>query len=428
MLNEPDFSLLKGLSADDAKKAIGPLHLDHYQQGNKNLYYIGTHHGTHLENTTHEIIAQAISKHKPQLVVLEGIESARGLSPSLGFDKPGIKPHEARQRYWQSEENVHTAELLRRLHIPFIGGEPTPKDIFAALRQQGYSNQDAMGLYVVRTIPQWRRRGQVKDRAHLLTLVDNFLKSPLFSHVPPEERLTAEGFTSWYDAHKQSLGGKDYTQLIAADSNPNHSPSANDFQRMSNAMDMARDANILRTIEGGLKQYDKVMVVYGNAHQHVQAPVLEQMFSGKPLEEKLVLAPPVPPSLPAAPVAKPTAPTHNNRLVEQISRISLLVAGAGAAAVSALLLKSHQHTKHTFSLVAGIAGMAVGLGSAAMAMFGFRQQAAKPPCGADKPCQQQPSALPKASALSVPEAQQSQLPGHVARLATREAPSLSLQK
>jgi len=286
-LPEPDLSLLRDIQRADGGK-LGPVHLQHFHKDNKDLYYIGTHHGTNIENVSHETIGQAIYKYKPQCVVLEGIETVKGVSPQLGID-PKLPPHVQAARYFQSEENVHTAELLRKKNVPFIGGEPPTSAVFKSVEQQGYSTKEVMGLYLLRMIPQWRRRGVLKDSHQFTEMATNFLKSPVFSHVPDQEKLTLQEFNAWYDQHKAELGNKEYLQTIAADSNSNNAPDANYFQKMANSMDAARDSNIIATVNEVLKQYDKVLVVYGNAHQYTSEPIFEKMFESKGTIETLVL-------------------------------------------------------------------------------------------------------------------------------------------
>lgn len=283
-LPKPDLSLLRDIGSHDFKK-VGGAHLDHYSTAGKDLYYIGTLHGKDFENKSHEIIGQAMRKYPPQIAVIEGLETARGISPDLGFDPK--KPSDMQRFMFRSEENIHTAEYLRHKKIPFIGGEPTTEEIFKKLVENGYSQKDGMALHLLRSVSIWNRSGNL-NKQHFPEQANAFLNSKLFDFVPKENKLTVDEFKAWYDAHKAELGNKDVFQVTATDTNPNN-VDPNYFQKMSAVMDRARDENLLKVISEALEKNDKVLVVYGNAHQYKSAPVFENMFAQKPATERLIL-------------------------------------------------------------------------------------------------------------------------------------------
>jgi len=408
-LPEPDLSLLRDIQRATGKK-LGPIHLQHFHKDAKDLYYIGTHHGTDLENVSHETIAQAINKYKPQCVILEGIETNQGVSPSLGID-PKLPPQVQAARYLQSEENVHTAELLRKRNVPFVGGEPSVSTIFKSVEQRGYPPKEIMGLYLVRMIPIWRRRGVIKNREQFSEMATNFLMSPMFSHVPDSEKLTLDEFTAWYDQHKSTVGNKDYLQLVASDSNSIHEPDANYFQQMANAMDVARDTNIIGTINNALKQYDKVLVVYGNAHQYTSEPIFEKMFGSKGRIEHLILsesqqAQSVPP------IISVTTPKSNKAY-----QLFTVVAGVVAVATGAIMLKATGIAQKSFAKAAAIGAIITGGITAAWSYVNWRSE---------EKTAQLPIAAQQVSNQLIAENTLANS-GHVARL-QQEQPLTSLQR
>ncbi len=283
-LPKPDPSLLRDIGSRDGKK-IGDIHLDHYNAAGKDLYYIGTHHGKDFENKSHEIIGQAMRKYPPQIAVIEGLVTAKGISPDLGFDPR--KPSDVQRFMFRSEENIHTAQYLRRKNIPYIGGEPTTEEIFKKLEENGYSQKDGMALHLLRSVSIWNRSGSL-NKEHFSQQANAFLNSQLFDFVPKENKLTVDEFKAWYDAHKAELGNKEVFQVTATDTNPNNI-NPNYFQKMSAVMDRTRDENLLKVIGEALDKNDKVLVVYGNAHQYKSAPVFESMFAQKPTTERLIL-------------------------------------------------------------------------------------------------------------------------------------------
>ena len=310
-LSAPDTSLLRPITPADAK-SFNLTHLAHYQKDQKHLLYIGARHATDFETRTHEIMLQSAAKYKPDILIIEGVETERGLSPSLGLDLKNPKDY---ARFYNSTENVHLAEVARAAKKPFIGGEPSSKDVFKALTDKGYSTKEVMALYFIRNVSALKHSGGIKQKEQIAQMAVSFFENyPAFAHIPKEDRLNYQEFTAIYDAHKAELGNRELFDLRPYDSNSGAGEKANYFQTMSATMDRVRDEHLVKVIHDTLSKHDKVMVVYGNAHQFASAPVIENMFGSKPQIETLQLAelkaPAAPPEKPAEkPVAvQPPAP------------------------------------------------------------------------------------------------------------------------
>ena len=99
---------------------------------------------------------------------------------------------------------------------------------------------------------------------------------------PKEKRLSWDEFQALYAAHKAEWGNKDPWQVVAGDSDPHSGAIVNYFQKMSAIMDQVREKNLDTVIADALAKYDKVLVVYGSAHQYKSRPVLEAMFKSPP--------------------------------------------------------------------------------------------------------------------------------------------------
>jgi hypothetical protein len=245
--------------------------------------------------------------------------------------------------------------LLQKKHIPFIGGEPSTELIFKALEQKGYTPKEIMGLYLVRNIAPWHRQGMLKDRKQFSEIATKFFKSAKFSHVADADKLTLEEFTAWYDKHKSELGNKDYLQLIAKDTNPIYEPDANYFQKMSSIMDAVRDSNVIGTISNTLKKYDKVLVVYGNAHQYTSRPIFEKMFGSEGQIESLILSEHKPAQT-TQPTVTTNAPDKTNK------RYQLFTAAAGLISVisGAIILKATGVAQKSLAKSAAFAAIVTG--------------------------------------------------------------------
>ena len=68
---------------------------------------------------------------------------------------------------------------------------------------------------------------------------------------------------------------------------PDSSPNASYFQKLMADSDSIRDKFSAATIYSALQSHDRVIVVYGSAHEPKQAQVFQQVFNQKPVYRNL---------------------------------------------------------------------------------------------------------------------------------------------
>src|SRR5260221_4801903 len=121
-------------------------HKNHEQE----LCYIGSDHSSDINSKTFKLIRKTIEEFKPDLLVLEGFETNKGLSPiaMINYVRKSCTPSSSDDfKCGEPQYAVHLAHLM---NIPFIGGEPDDEEIFTPLQGQGYEKDDIFGFYFTR--------------------------------------------------------------------------------------------------------------------------------------------------------------------------------------------------------------------------------------------------------------------------------------
>jgi hypothetical protein len=269
----PDLSLIRDYTREAANvwRAVA---VTHFQQDNKNLYYINAHHVTNTNNATCETVRKAILAFEPQLVIIEGLPTQCGISPAGYLD---YLHAEEVPRNFPAGEISYAAFLASQKGIPFVGGEPSDEDTFANMEAEGYSIQDVMAFYLVRSIPQYRQHGQIINEVTFDAFATEFLRDDgNFGHVAPSQRLTLQEFKAWFESH--SRASQTLLTITPEDFAPYASEDADYLQRLNRALTLIRERHLNALIGNALSDHDKVLVVYGDGHLFQSSRVFEQML------------------------------------------------------------------------------------------------------------------------------------------------------
>lgn len=272
-----DYSLIKNWTPDTTERtnSVFPC-LAEYKHRQKHLYYVAANHDYGLENPTCKLIKNTIHTTSPQLIIVEGLETDKGISPE-GWSE---RAREAEQNgFVNSREPVYATALAIQNKIPFIGGEAAHKDIFEALNTKGYSDQDILAFYVLRAyVSTWKDRCLPENE--LENVANNYLETnSRFQHLPSERRINFQQFKQWFD--RNNIGKKSYKEFDDYDIAPLAWASATPFQEISHAIGEVREQHLDALIATKLAEHDRVMVVYGNGHFSKSRKVFEHAL-GKP--------------------------------------------------------------------------------------------------------------------------------------------------
>jgi len=271
-----DLKLIRACTPEDERE-WRPVAVNHFQKVDKNLYYINARHATKdgLHKPTIETIEKAIEDYKPQLVIIEGVPTAIGVSPA-----PYVKfaEKDSVDNFLIGGEPVYALLLAHKNNIPFVGGEPTDIEIFSAMEKEGYSLKDMMAFYLLRAIPRaWIEKRPMSEEGYFQLFVDEYL-GKFFEHVPEHERLTLAEFEEWYATHRDKRSNPDYLAVQMGDMAPWDTPTASYFQTLNYRLGMVREEHLDTLIGESMTNYDRVLVVYGDGHFVQSRAVFEKML------------------------------------------------------------------------------------------------------------------------------------------------------
>jgi hypothetical protein len=240
-------------------------------KNNKNtLLFIASKHAVGLNSSTFQLIKEAFNAYVPDIVIIEGVDSAEGVSPSR------LTKHiqtTCLPKWYGCGEIYYSIHLAQKRNIPVIGAEPSDSEIFDSVITQDYTKQDIVFFYFSQMIPQYYRQNQIKSKSDLIPLFNQFV-AKYFDPL----NYSFSDYSAWL---KRKLGlDPEWGQLI--DQNQT-APIENGqyLQKLSSNISIIRDKHILTLIFKMLDQGKNVMVVLGASHYPLQKDVLEQ-YLGRP--------------------------------------------------------------------------------------------------------------------------------------------------
>ncbi len=247
--------------------------LSHFHRGTKHLYYVAASHSSGTENPTCKTIESAMNHYRPQVVIIEGVQTEKGISPT--FLQEYV--HKEAAKGFPSGEPAYAASLAMAQGIPFMGGEIANHELFNKLRAQGISDKELMANYLLRWIPYWKKEPGFDEAAFDKKAIEYLTNAEEFREIPPDQRLSVTEFKAWYNKYN-TVPSRHFLQLEMEALAPIHSASASHFETMSYLISKERDAHLVGVINDAFQKYDRVLVVYGNGHLTVSRPVFEKEF------------------------------------------------------------------------------------------------------------------------------------------------------
>ncbi len=233
-----------------------------YRDGCTELRFVAAHHGS--DETTFQLIKNEFEHHTPKCVVLEGFSSEEGFSPQAHIERT------RKRNLAERSESGYAMKLAVERGIPFIGGEPSNRQMLNQILEAGYTAKDLQGFEALRTItggPGIVTDGKITLGGLLSSFIQNYGIADRSLTMTTEEE-----FYQWY---KQRYG-REYDEKKSG--SEEESTFSDSFFK---AHVKIRDANIVGTIATALTEYDRVLVVYGAGHRMELERVLQDML-GKP--------------------------------------------------------------------------------------------------------------------------------------------------
>lgn len=277
-LSAPDFSLIRPWSrALYSEMPFRPPYYAIYESGQKQLFFVAADHIRGHQNSTVALIENLFRKHDPQMAVLEGITSPDTNSANLLYDQ--IQAAKAKD-ISNAGENIITAHLALQAGRKFIGGEPSPQALCDHYQCSGYSFTDYSFWRTFLMLKQETVHNNTQFTQHSLADKAAFWSQRYASEYCPE-RKAEKSFMCWYKEH----AGEDLSVESLKNQlwEPSINPEAGYFQRLMATGDSLRDNFSAATTLSALTSNDRVIVVYGSAHEPKQSKLFEQVFRQRPI-------------------------------------------------------------------------------------------------------------------------------------------------
>ncbi|MEN0059717.1 MAG: hypothetical protein AAGB31_12835 [Bdellovibrio sp.] len=229
----------------------------HYQKNRIDLFYLASRHTNTIGDDTLNLVQTLFEKYNFNVLIIESIPYSSGESPKWFLDEA---KNGKSDKFIKGGESALAVILADEKKIPFFAGEPDHQDIYRGLKERGYTDEDIIGFYTVRQIPQWVREKENKNgllKRKIPPFVSHYCKLLSIQSCP-----TYVDVMSWY---KNKIGH----ELVADVSNEEVAPYSDGTlftQKISSDVGFIRDRFTLNIIEQMIHKYKKVAVVYGAGH------------------------------------------------------------------------------------------------------------------------------------------------------------------
>ena len=232
------------------------------------LIFVGDHHTQ--QTATFDALEAAFRKYSPRILVVEGVDYADGVNPSIWMNKFISKTKE--ELLQEGGIGPNAARLAFLNHIPVIGGEPSMAESMTSpfLRHLGFERSDILNVQILQRIPYRRDVLAMKS-------VEEFFDYALQLYkVPSSKKRFARDFLAWY---KNKTGKTfDYGSVSKEETAVNCLPTDTFLQRTACAFNENRDRALVDHIQILVNKYRDVLVAYGTGHFVQEYPAFLPRF------------------------------------------------------------------------------------------------------------------------------------------------------
>lgn len=237
-----------------------------YDDGNKRVYYVAGDHSTGMGPNLKTVKAM-FDELKPQAVLVEGFRTEGDFS----YRTMGVSDF-ARDGFKGTSESPYAVWLASEAGLPARGGEPTERMVLAEALERGFSEADVLGFFTVRMVPGWRRDGAFRDEAGFRAKAVRNLADDR-RRLGVKARFGYKALLAWYGRQGAAVPLR---EARYQDMGPEAGGTR--LQKISFAVDQARQARFNAQLENLLNRFDRVLVVYGGSHLCRERRMLEQVL------------------------------------------------------------------------------------------------------------------------------------------------------
>jgi hypothetical protein len=245
-----------------------------YLRDGRRLVFVAAQHATTTDSVTFRIIDDAYATMQFDTLIYEGPRYSAGANAQRDLD--WLARQQIVDGFVEGGESVPAGRGALAQGAQIWGGEPDDSEILRRLRGEGFTNDDVLGFYVLRSIPQWERERRIDNAgdARLGDLIGpelerNRTRLGLASDVLPDD----QAWRAWYSA----TNNKPLETFALEEVGP-LSDGRYPTNRIGAAIGRARDAFLLETVARHLNQGERVIVVLGQSHFMMLRPALDDML------------------------------------------------------------------------------------------------------------------------------------------------------
>lgn len=239
------------------------------------LQYVGVHHTFDPHDGIFSIITGALRTRKPDLVLVEGVQSIHG---PAGLEKmiASLSHQTAAKR---GGEAVYTIKEAVALRIPWACPEPDDHDLYRALTHNYFTADEMHAWYVLSLIPQYHARGETMNfSGYAAPFLAQFKAATAWEKFDysVEQALRQAAAIVGREINIQNI--EHNSELTDPIPWPHRWEQQTILNEMSRVALQYRDRVIATNVLNELQAGKRVVVVYGAGHAVMQEPVYKRYF------------------------------------------------------------------------------------------------------------------------------------------------------
>ncbi|WP_129647570.1 hypothetical protein [Peristeroidobacter agariperforans] len=259
---------LRAAQPDDAFAVV-------YSWHGRRLVFVGAKHATRTDSPTFRLIEQAYCSFDIDTVIVEGPPYSHGANAERLFS--WVERQRDIDGFVESGEIVPTVRGARDHRAVVWGGEPDDTEVRDRILARGFTLQDLVGFYTMRSVPQWMREQKITgpDDSRTKQLIEAELERSRSRLRAPADVLPSHAsWAQWYER----TNGKPFDASFTLEEG---GPLANGryaTNKIAEAIGRVRDGFLLEIIARHLNANQDVLVVFGASHLMMLRSALSSML------------------------------------------------------------------------------------------------------------------------------------------------------
>lgn len=259
---------LRAAQPDDAFAAV-------YSWRGQRLVFVGAKHATRSDSHTFRLIQQAYGSFHFDTVIVEGPPYSDGANARRLFS--WVERQREVDGFVESGEIVPTVRGARDHEASVWGGEPDDTEVRDRVLARGFTLQDLVGFYTLRSVPQWMREQKTAgpDDSRTKPLIEAELERSRSRLQAPADVLSS--YASWAQWYERT-NGKPFDASFALEEGGPLADGRYATNKIAEAIGRVRDEFLLEIVTRHLNARDNVLVVFGASHLMMLRTALSSML------------------------------------------------------------------------------------------------------------------------------------------------------